>query len=215
MPYVKIPNGVLDGVGGLTVSTWVNWDGKNTATASPWAWILGGDRLPNNNYGVFWSPSEGSRLTAAANDGPEYKENAAGALPANRWMQLTVVEDGSTLVMYVNGVRTDSRPAPIDFTKLYSATSTFSGLIGRTQWSSPYATFFGGHCFVRNIGHTLSCLLGLLITELRNPRLQTRDVAAQLAQPRRLLELGAGLLQAQIEHFLAQIPALGREFRRR
>ncbi len=145
MPYVQIPNGVYEGATGVTVSTWVRWDGKNAGSgAAPWAWIVGGDKLPNNNYGVFWSPSEGGKNTVAANDGREYKANTAGALPANRWMQLTVVEDGTTLVLYVNGVRTDERSAPVDLTALHSAGSTFSGLIGRTQWSTPYATFFGG-----------------------------------------------------------------------
>jgi hypothetical protein len=123
----------------------VSWDGKNvTSSAAPWAWIIGGDKLPNNNYGVFWSPSEGGRNTTAANDGREHKLNAANALPSGRWMHLAVVEDGSTLVLYVNGVRTDARTAPIDHKALHSDSSTFSGLIGRTQWSNPWASFFGG-----------------------------------------------------------------------
>ncbi|HWK93104.1 MAG TPA: LamG-like jellyroll fold domain-containing protein [Luteimicrobium sp.] len=144
MPYVKVPNGLYQGAKGVTVSTWVKWDGKNVTSVAPWTFILGGDKLPNNNYGVFWAPSENGKNSAAANDGPEYKINAADALPSNRWMHLTLTEDGSQLVMYVNGVKTDARSAPIDFAKLYSASSTFSGLIGRTQWTQQYATYFGG-----------------------------------------------------------------------
>ncbi|MGC5167570.1 LamG-like jellyroll fold domain-containing protein [Luteimicrobium sp. DT211] len=144
MPYVKIPNGLYRGAKGVTVSTWVKWDGKNVTSVAPWTFILGGDKLPNNNYGVFWAPSENGKNSAAANDGAEYKINAADALPSDRWMHLTLTEDGSQLVMYVNGVRTDARSAPIDLGKLYSASSTYSGLIGRTQWTQQYATYFGG-----------------------------------------------------------------------
>ena len=144
MPYVEIPNGLYQDATGISVSTWVEWDGKNVTSVAPWTFILGGDKLPNNNYGVFWAPSENGKNSAAANDGPEYKINAADALPSGRWMHLTLTEDGSELVMYVNGVKTDARSAPIDFSKLYSASSTYSGLIGRTQWTQQFATYFGG-----------------------------------------------------------------------
>jgi hypothetical protein len=145
MPYVTIPNGIYDGVRGITVATWINWDGKNaTSSASPWAFILGGDKLPNNNYGVFFAPSENGKSTAVANDGPEYKANSAGAIPADTWTHVAITEDGGELVLYVNGLRTDSRTAPLDFTKLHSTASTFSGLIGRTQWTAQFASYFGG-----------------------------------------------------------------------
>ena len=145
MPYVKIPNGVYQGAHGITVATWVKWDGKNaTAAAAPWTFILGGDKLARNNYGVFFAPDENGKTAAVANDGQEYKANSAAAIPAGTWTHVALTEDGSTLTLYVNGLATDSRTAPIDFTKLFSSTSTYSGLIGRTQWSDPYASFFGG-----------------------------------------------------------------------
>ena len=145
MPYVTIPNGLYRDVHGLTVATWVDWDGKNvTSSAAPWTFIVGGDKLPNNNYGVFFAPSEGGKATAVANDGPEFKANSAAALPAGRWMHVAITADGAQLKLYVNGVETDARPAPIDFTKLHSDASTFSGLIGRTQWTDPWASYFGG-----------------------------------------------------------------------
>gem|GEM_PF-975842 len=143
MPYVTIPNGVYQGASAVTVAAWVRWDGKNAA-GTPWAFILGGDKLPNNNYGVFFSPSNGGKISALANDGPEYSATTKAAIPADTWTHVAITEDGTDLVLYVNGLRTDSVPAPVDFAKLYSASSTFSGMIGRTQWSTPWASFLGG-----------------------------------------------------------------------
>src|SRR5687767_1634364 len=41
--------------------------------------------------------------------------------------------------------------------------------------------------------------------------LDSCNVPAQVAQARRLLQLPAGLLQAQVKHLLAQVPAFGRQ----
>ncbi|HWJ85224.1 MAG TPA: LamG-like jellyroll fold domain-containing protein, partial [Cellulomonas sp.] len=113
MPYVTIPNGVYSGAQAVTVATWVYWDGKNvTSAAAPWAFILGGDKLANNNYGVFFAPSNGSKLAALANDGPEYSASNQSPLPVNTWTHVAITEDGSQLVLYVNGLATDRVTSP-------------------------------------------------------------------------------------------------------
>ena len=52
--------------------------------------------------------------------------------------------------------------------------------------------------------------LGVCVAQLRHSGLDARNIAAQHSQARRLLQLGAGLLQPQVEQFLAQIAVLRR-----
>lgn len=143
MPYVEIPNGVYDGAEAVTVSTWIRWDGRN-GNQIPWAYVVGGDRLPADNWGTYFTPSEGSRSTAAANSGQESKAVAGAALTTDQWTHISTVVDGTTLSYYVNGALVRTVPAPVDLARLHSDDSTFGGLIGRTQWTSSWAAFFGG-----------------------------------------------------------------------
>ncbi len=53
------------------------------------------------------------------------------------------------------------------------------------------------------------------MAQLRDVRFNARDVTPQYPQPRRFLELGAGLLQAQVENLLPPIPAIRQEFGQR
>ncbi|PLS25184.1 Ig-like domain-containing protein [Bifidobacterium imperatoris] len=142
-PYIKIPNGIYKNAKGVTVSTWINWDG-NANDNAPWTFIIGGDKLSNNNRGVFFSPTESGKLTVVANDGGEYKANHTAALTANVWTHMTITEDGNTLAVYLNGQKVDEQASTIDFMKLHNDASTYSGLIGRTQWTEQFASYFGG-----------------------------------------------------------------------
>src|SRR5829696_5754921 len=56
--------------------------------------------------------------------------------------------------------------------------------------------------------------LRLLFARNGDESFDARDVAAQVAQARGLLQLPAGLLQPQVEHLLAQVPPLGGQLRR-
>src|SRR5258706_189386 len=53
---------------------------------------------------------------------------------------------------------------------------------------------------------------GRFAAKLAHTGLDARDVPAQGAQAGRLLELAAGLLEAQVENLLPQIAALGAQF---
>lgn len=143
MPYVRIPNGVYQEASALTVSTWLKWDGANGGSI-PWAFIVGGDRLPRDNWGTYFTPFENSRSTLAANSGTESKATGSSPLTTNQWTHITSVLDGSTLSYYINGSLVRTVNAPVDFSLLHNDASTFSGLIGRTQWTNPWAAYFGG-----------------------------------------------------------------------
>jgi len=54
---------------------------------------------------------------------------------------------------------------------------------------------------------------GGLFAKLREARFNAGDIPAEGVQPRRLLKLGARLLQPQIKNFLADIPAVREQFR--
>ncbi|OZD47394.1 hypothetical protein CH252_21190 [Rhodococcus sp. 06-1477-1B] len=141
-PYLQIPNGLFDQDKALTVSTWIKWDGQY-GNQNPWAYIVGSDGLPGNNWGVYFQPSEGGQSAAVANTGTEVKA-FNDTLPANKWTYITTTVDSQSISYYVNGILVKKEAGQFDLTKLASSASTFSGLIGRTQWTGDYAAYFPG-----------------------------------------------------------------------
>ncbi|MDI9892603.1 LamG-like jellyroll fold domain-containing protein [Microbacterium sp. IEGM 1404] len=142
-PYLDIPAGLFDGVTALTVSTWIKWDGKNSGNL-PWAYIIGSDALPRDNWGLYYVPNEGGQSKAVANSGAEVKAVSPVPLTAGAWAQITSVADGQTLSYYINGELVRREAAAVDFTKLAAESSTRSGLIGRVPWAPQWAALFGG-----------------------------------------------------------------------
>ncbi|TRY17124.1 hypothetical protein FOJ82_14875 [Tessaracoccus rhinocerotis] len=142
-PYLEIPKGLFDGMEAITVSTWINWNGAN-ANQLPWAYIIGSDALPANNWGVYYQPNEGGQSKAVANSGSEVKAVANEPLASNTWVHLTSVADGESLSYYMNGSLVSKVAVPLDFTKLGEPDSTRSGLIGTVPWAPQWAALFGG-----------------------------------------------------------------------
>ncbi|SIR91691.1 LamG-like jellyroll fold domain-containing protein [Microbacterium sp. RURRCA19A] len=142
-PYLDIPAGLFDGVTALTVSTWIKWDGKNAGNL-PWAYIIGSDALPSDNWGLYFQPNEGGQSKAVANSGTEVKAVSPVPLTAGAWAQITSVADGQTLSYYINGELVRREAAEVDFAKLGAESSTRSGLIGRVPWAPQWAALFGG-----------------------------------------------------------------------
>src|SRR5882762_6861557 len=56
-------------------------------------------------------------------------------------------------------------------------------------------------------------ILSSFFAELGETSFDPGDVAAERVQPGRLFELGAGLLQPQVENLLADVPAIGEQLR--
>ncbi|GAB3896569.1 hypothetical protein GCM10027612_51210 [Microbispora bryophytorum subsp. camponoti] len=59
-PYVKIPNGVLKGRGGVTVATYVKWSASTTV--NQWLYGLG----PDSTRYLFASPYNGGKILYSA-----------------------------------------------------------------------------------------------------------------------------------------------------
>lgn len=142
-PYLDIPPGLFAQTEAMTVSTWIRWNGAN-AGQLPWAYIIGSDALPADNWGLYLIPNEDGQSKAVANSGTEVKAVSPTPLPTNSWAHLTSVADGSSLSYYINGSLVRTEAVSLDFSKLSSPSSTRSGLIGRVPWAGPWAAFFGG-----------------------------------------------------------------------
>ncbi|MGN7971013.1 LamG-like jellyroll fold domain-containing protein [Microbacterium sp. 22296] len=142
-PYLDIPAGLYDGVKALSVSTWIKWDGRNSGNL-PWAYIVGSDGLPRDNWGLYFVPNEDGQSKAVANSGTEVKAVSPVPLTANAWTKITSVADGQTLSYYINGELVRRENAAVDFSKLGASSSTRSGLIGRVPWAPQWAALFGG-----------------------------------------------------------------------
>ncbi|MEV8273483.1 LamG-like jellyroll fold domain-containing protein [Microbacterium sp. NPDC077184] len=142
-PYLDVPAGLFAGMEAMTVSTWIKWDGRN-AGQLPWAYIIGSDALPADNWGMYFVPNEGGQSKAVANSGTEVKAVSPSPLSASVWTQITSVADGETLSYYMNGQLVRTEAAQVDFSKLSHPSSTRSGLIGRVPWAPQWAALFGG-----------------------------------------------------------------------
>lgn len=141
-PYVEIPDGLFDQNTAMTVSTWIKWDGR-FGTQNPWAYIVGSDALPANNWGIYYQPSEGGKSAGVANTGTEVKA-FDDPLPTNTWTHITTSVDAESISHYVNGVLVGKENGQFDLSKLTADSSTFSGLLGRTQWTGTWAAYFPG-----------------------------------------------------------------------
>ncbi len=142
-PYLEVPNGVFTGANALSVSTWIKWDGQY-ANQNPWAYIIGSDALPADNWGTYLTPSEDGKSRATANSGTEVKADDQVPLPANKWTLITTTLNGTSMSYYLNGALVRTEAVNIDFSRLTSGGSTRSGLIGRVPWSGPFAATFPG-----------------------------------------------------------------------
>ncbi|WP_171682917.1 family 43 glycosylhydrolase [Paenibacillus planticolens] len=146
-PYVKIPNGVLNGTNNMTIASYVKWN--SSATVNQWLYALG---INSNKY-IFTSPYNGSGLLYSAitnykgtssNYGytTEEKLTASAGLTGNTWKHVALVidSDNHTGTMYVDGIpvatNTNVTIKPSD---LYDASKDYSGYIGKSFYSAdPY-----------------------------------------------------------------------------
>lgn len=142
--YIEMPQGVLKGLDSVTVSSLVNWDGKNEAE---WIFALGQD---SNKY-LFTTPKRNSGDRSArvglgiTSWNNEAGANAAtGSLKSNEWKLVTAVMSGEDkiLKLYIDGVEVATGPTNGYTLAQINNDNGRSGFIGRSFYSSD--PHFGG-----------------------------------------------------------------------
>ncbi|MBT2284582.1 S-layer homology domain-containing protein [Paenibacillus polymyxa] len=141
--YVELPQGVLDGLTDMTVSSIVNWSGKN---AAEWLYALG--RPNNNTHYTYFTPRYNAnglaRLGIATNAWNNESSTSTTGLKNNEWKVVTTVVSGTdgTLTLYIDGVPVASGSTNGMTLEQIKNTSGSSGTIGKSFYTAdPY---FGG-----------------------------------------------------------------------
>lgn len=142
--YIEMPQGVLNDLESVTVSSLVNWEGKNEAE---WIFALGQD---SNKY-LFTTPKRNSGdKSARVGLGVTSWNNEAGAnattgsLKSHEWKLVTAVVSGEdkTLKLYIDGVEVASGSTNGYTLAQINNVNGRSGFVGRSLYSAdPY---FGG-----------------------------------------------------------------------
>ncbi|WP_405172242.1 immunoglobulin-like domain-containing protein [Paenibacillus sp. FSL H8-0280] len=141
--YVELPQGVLDGLTDMTVSSIVNWSGKN---AAEWMYALG--RPDNNTHYTYFTPRYNAnglaRLGIATNAWNNESSTSTTGLKNNEWKVVTTVVSGTdgTLTLYIDGVAVASGSTNGMTLEQIKNTLGSSGYIGKSFYTAdPY---FGG-----------------------------------------------------------------------
>ena len=129
--YVQLPANIARG-GAFTFAAWVYWNGGNA-----WQRIFDFGAVSttqggNPNQYLFLTPSSGSSLRFAINNGSgEQIVEHSGTLASGSWQHVAVTLNGSTAILYLNGapVATNSSmtiaPSAFSPTKNYLGKSNF------------------------------------------------------------------------------------------
>ncbi|WP_222599261.1 immunoglobulin-like domain-containing protein [Aquibacillus kalidii] len=100
--YIEIPEGVLDNLESVTVSTLVNWEGSGGAQ---WLYGLGQDQTHYTYYTPSYIGGANDRVGIATNSYNNERFAASTKLPSTEWKLVTTVVNGSTetLQTYIDG----------------------------------------------------------------------------------------------------------------
>ncbi|OXM84562.1 family 43 glycosylhydrolase [Paenibacillus rigui] len=188
-PYVKIPNGVLNGLNNITIAAWVKWSG---GSSNQWLYALGVD---SSQY-EFLSPKlwNGKLHAAIKNGGAEQSVDDTDALQTGVWKHLAVTIDSTTKtsVLYVDGAavatNTNITIKPSD---LYDASKDYTGYIGKSFYADPY---FGGQVDDFRIYST--ALTSVKVSELYNSSI---DAAQIVAAAKANLSIGKTIVTGDIK----------------
>ena len=129
--YVSMPNGVLSGLTDCTLSAWVNLD-----SVDMWSRVF--DFGTGTSVNMFLTPRSGSGVVrfAIKNGGGEQIINGSSALPSGVWTHVAVTLNGSTGILYVDGVEV-GRNSSMSITPA-DLGSTTQNYLGKSQYNDPY-----------------------------------------------------------------------------
>lgn len=130
--YVRLPNGVVDGLTDFTISAWVYLD-----TVSDWSRIF--DFGTGTSVNMFLTPR--NSVTGAvrfaittSGAGGEQQITGSAALPSGAWTHVAVTRSGGTGILYVNGAEV-GRHGSMSLTPDSMGVTT-QNYIGRSQYSA-------------------------------------------------------------------------------
>jgi fibronectin type 3 domain-containing protein len=132
--YVSLPTGVVSGLTDFTIATWVYLNRVDT-------WTRVFDFGTGTGVNMFLTPRSGSETVRFAittgGAGGEQQINGIAALPMGIWTHVAVTLDGTTGVLYVNGVEVGRNDAMSLTPAALGATT--QNYIGRSQYAAdPY-----------------------------------------------------------------------------
>lgn len=132
--YVEIPNGVLEGLSGITVATWVKWDGEGA-----WQWLFGLGLDPEKHLFVTLQ-SAGNSLFGAIKDGVNHGVNGPAPLEPGTWHHLALTSSAETgkLALYLDGEKLSETDQAVKPAVLFDAAGERSGYIGKSFFPDPY-----------------------------------------------------------------------------
>ncbi|HEX7653488.1 MAG TPA: LamG-like jellyroll fold domain-containing protein, partial [Verrucomicrobiae bacterium] len=131
--YVSLPTGIVAGYSNITLEVWVT----NTVAAT-WSRIF--DIGSSTTANMFLTPQAGSgtlryAITIAGN-GSEQQVNTAAALPLNVKKHVVLTQNGTTAILYVDGVAVGTNTAmTLNPAALGSSTANY---LGKSQYADPY-----------------------------------------------------------------------------
>jgi hypothetical protein len=131
--YVALPSGVVSSHDKITLAAWVNLD-----TVSNWTRIF--DFGSGSATNMFLTPKNGAngkiRFAIKNNGSAEQIIDGQAALPTGGWHHVAVTLNGSTGILYVDGVQVGSNTAMT--LKPSDMGATTQNWIGRSQYPDPY-----------------------------------------------------------------------------
>ncbi len=129
--YVLVPAGIMAAATNFTIASWVYWNGS-----SQWQRIF--DFGNGTSQYMFLTPNSGSgtlRFGITTNGGgAEQIVQTASALPTAQWIHVAVTYNGTTAIIYTNGVLAASGAVTISPAAFNPAINN----LGASQYADPY-----------------------------------------------------------------------------
>ncbi|MBN1766965.1 MAG: LamG domain-containing protein [Prolixibacteraceae bacterium] len=135
--YINLPDGIVSTLNDFTISTWVYWEGGGN-----WQRIFDFGNSNSAGY-MFLTPGNGGEARFAISltdyNGEDIIASNAGILPTNQWVHVAVSLNGSSGILYVNGINVGENNS-MSLTP-NNLGSTPNNWIGQSQYADP---FFNG-----------------------------------------------------------------------
>jgi uncharacterized repeat protein (TIGR03806 family) len=133
-PYLSLPAGIVAGLSNITLEVWMT----NTVS-SQWArvWDFGSSTTVN----MFLAPNSGTTIRHAitiSGNTAEQRVNGTANLPINVRKHIVVTQNGTTSILYIDGVAVGTNTAMT--LNPASMGSTTANYLGKSQYADPYLT---------------------------------------------------------------------------